>query len=95
MTILDIITYPAKILKEPTKPIKNIDQIVQELIEDMAETMYKAPGVGLAATQIGSDKSIIIYDPSPQEEKRNYNVLINPKIIEFSIGCETFIICSG
>lgn len=47
----------------------------------MAETMYKAPGVGLAAVQVGLDKSMIIYDIAPQDEEHDLHVLINPKII--------------
>ena len=51
------------------------------MIDDMATTMYAAPGVGLAAIQVGWDKSVLIYDVSPREESRVLQVLINPKII--------------
>ncbi len=82
MTILDIVTYPEPFLKQPTKPVENIDGSIQELITNMADTMYVAPGVGLAAIQVGVDKSIIVFDESPDKEKRAYRVLINPEIVE-------------
>jgi peptide deformylase len=81
MTILEILTYPDIFLKQPTKPVENIDGSVQNLIDDMAFTMYKAPGVGLAAIQVGFDKSILVYDISPGEEKKSLQVLINPRIV--------------
>ncbi len=81
MSKLKIITYPDKFLKHPTKPVKDIDGSIQEIIDDMAATMYDAPGIGLAATQVGIDKSIIVYDVSTQAEKRSLQVLINPRII--------------
>jgi peptide deformylase len=82
MSKQEILTYPDKFLKEPAKPVENIDEMIQKLIEDMAETMYAAPGVGLAAIQIGSDKRLFVYDESPGESKHQYRVIINPKIIE-------------
>jgi peptide deformylase len=82
MAILDIVTYPDKFLKKPTKPVENIDGDLQELIDNMGETMYQAPGVGLAAIQVGIDQSMLIYDISPQDEQRELNVLVNPRIIE-------------
>ena len=81
MKVLDIVTYPDKFLKNPTKPVENIDGLLQSLIEDMGTTMYQAPGIGLAAIQVGIDKSMLIYDIAPKEEGRRLNVLINPKII--------------
>jgi len=81
MSKLDILTYPDKFLSEPTKPLENIDGEVQEMIDKMAATMYDAPGIGLAAIQVGWDKSLLIYDISPKDENRSLNVLINPKII--------------
>lgn len=81
MTTLEILTYPNKFLLHPTKPVDNIDGKVQDLIEDMALTMYKAPGIGLAAIQVGHNKSLLVYDVSPKDEERSLQVLINPKII--------------
>ncbi|MBC2715544.1 MAG: peptide deformylase [Desulfobacteraceae bacterium] len=85
MTLLKILTYPDPFLREPTKPVADIDDEIQTIIEDMAETMYEAPGVGLAAIQAGIDKSIIVYDPDADVEKKDFHVLINPEIV-FSEG---------
>jgi peptide deformylase len=81
MNKLDILTYPNKTLAQKTSPLDNIDGKVQEMIDDMATTMYAAPGVGLAAIQVGWDKSVLLYDVSPREESRVLHVLVNPKII--------------
>jgi peptide deformylase len=79
--ILEILTYPDNFLRQPTRDVETIDDEIQEIIENMAETMYQAPGVGLAAIQAGIDKSIIVYDPEADAEKWEYKALINPKII--------------
>lgn len=81
MTILKILTYPDKFLTKSTKPVENIDEKIQNLIEDMASTMYQAPGIGLAAIQVGCDKSLLVYDVSDRDEKRSLHVLINPRIV--------------
>lgn len=81
MAKLEIVTYPDKFLSEPTQPIENIDGNTQDLIENMAETMYMAPGIGLAAIQVGINKSLLVYDVSAKDEKRSLHVLINPRII--------------
>jgi len=81
MAILEIITYPDKFLSQPTRPIENIDGDIQDLIEDMAATMYQAPGVGLAAIQVGVNNSLLVYDVSPRDQERCLQVLINPRII--------------
>ena len=81
MKVLDIVTYPDKFLKNPTRAVENIDGKLQGLIDDMGGTMYQAPGIGLAAIQVGIDKSLLVYDIAPKEEGRRLNVLINPKII--------------
>ena len=82
MSNLEILTFPNKFLTQPTTTLENIDGRVQEMIENMASTMYEAPGIGLAAIQVGWGKSLLIYDISPPEEERELNVIINPKIIE-------------
>jgi peptide deformylase len=81
MPILKILTFPDKFLRQPTKPVENIDGEIQKVIDGIADIMYEAPGVGLAAIQVGYDKSIIVYDVSLKEEKRSLQVLINPRII--------------
>jgi peptide deformylase len=82
MPMLNILTYPDNFLRQPAKPVENIDGTTQKMIEDMSYTMYNSKGVGLAAIQVGFEKSLIIYDVLPGEEKRSLQVLINPKIIE-------------
>jgi peptide deformylase len=81
MAILQIKTYPDIFLGQTTKPVENIDGKIQDFIEDMAATMYAAPGVGLAAIQVGHDESLLVYDLAPRDEKRSLEVLINPRII--------------
>lgn len=82
MSLLDILTFPNEFLKNPVRPVENIDGALQTIIDQMAETMYHAPGVGLAAIQVGLDKSLLVYDIAPQEAGKELHVLINPKIIE-------------
>lgn len=81
MGTLKILTYPDKFLRQTAEPVKNIDGAIQKIIDDMAATMYQAPGVGLAAIQVGHDKSILIYDVSTDKDRRSLQVLINPRII--------------
>jgi len=82
MPMLNIVTYPDNFLRQPTKSIEDIDGTTQKIIEDMSYTMYESKGVGLAAIQVGFDKSLIVYDVLQSEEKRSLQVLINPRIIE-------------
>ena len=81
MSKLKILTYPDNFLSQPARPLDNIDGDVQQMIDQMSETMYEAPGVGLAAIQVGWNKSLLIYDIAPPEEGRSLNVLINPRIV--------------
>lgn len=81
MAVRKILTYPDKFLKQPARQVKDIDESLNNLVDDMAETMYDAPGAGLAAIQIGSDKRILIYDIAPRDEKRRLHVLVNPRIV--------------
>jgi len=81
MNDLKILTYPDKTLSQATTSLDNIDGKVQEMIDGMASAMYTAPGVGLAAIQVGWDKSVLIYDISPRDESRDLHVLVNPEII--------------
>ena len=81
MAIREILTYPHKFLRQPTKPVTEMTPAVQTLIDDMIETMYDEPGVGLAAIQVGADQSIIVYDTTPTDGERQARVLINPEIV--------------
>lgn len=78
MAILDILNYPDPRLHTIAKPVKAVDATIRKLIKDMAETMYAAPGIGLAATQVNQHIQLIVIDTS--ETKDQLLVLINPKI---------------
>lgn len=88
MAVLDILTYPDPFLKTIAKPVTSFDEALTTLTEDMIETMYDSRGIGLAATQIGSDKKIFIIDiefrPDDPDSIKNPIVIINPEIIETS-----------
>jgi peptide deformylase len=92
MAILKILEYPDPRLRTVATPVKSFDSALQKLIDDMFETMYEAPGVGLAATQIDVHKQLIVIDVS--EEKNQPLVFINPEIevlsdelSEYDEGC--------
>ena len=78
MAILEILQYPDTRLHEPAQRVEKIDAATRKLIDDMAETMYAAPGVGLAATQVDVHKQIIVIDVS--EDHTDLRVFINPEI---------------
>ena len=80
MTILNILNYPDPRLHNLAVPVKKVTEEYKKLIKDMAETMYAAPGIGLAATQVNKHEQIIVIDIS--ENKDSLIVLINPKIID-------------
>lgn len=86
MALLDILHYPDKRLRKKASPVAQVDDEIRRLADDMFETMYAAPGIGLAATQVDVHKRVIVIDISV--EKDQPLVLINPKIIE-STGEET------
>ena len=78
MAILEIIQYPDNRLNTPAQRVEKIDAATKKLIDDMAETMYAAPGVGLAATQVDVHKQVIVIDVS--EDRSDLRVFINPEI---------------
>jgi len=80
MAILDILNYPDPRLHTVAKPVKEVDASLRRLIDDMAETMYAAPGIGLAATQVNHHIQLLIIDTS--ETKDQLQVFINPRILE-------------
>lgn len=83
MAVRTILHYPDKRLREPTKPVTAFDAELSQLIDDMAETMYAAPGVGLAAPQIGVARKIFLVDVSTGEgQPSDLRVFINPEIVE-------------
>ena len=82
MAVLEIRKYPDEVLKKKALPVENIDKDLQRLIDNMIETMYAAPGIGLAAPQVGVSKRLIVIDASTKDEKHPLIVLINPEITE-------------
>ena len=78
--ILDIVTYPAASLKEKCVPVTEITDEIRQLAADMLETMYEAPGVGLAAPQVGRNIRMLVMDPAAQDEEKQPRVVINPEL---------------
>ena len=86
MTIRKILTEPNKILREKSLRVENVDKDIQRLMDDMLETLYAAPGIGLAAIQVGVAKRVIVMDISRdrdknKEPKKNPLYFVNPEII--------------
>jgi peptide deformylase len=81
MALRDIIKIPDKRLRLKSEPVKRIDTGIRKLADDMFETMYKAPGIGLAAIQIGIAKRVVTMDLSKKEDEHEPRVFINPEIV--------------
>ncbi|HTZ03930.1 MAG TPA: peptide deformylase [Xanthobacteraceae bacterium] len=81
MAVRDIITLPDKRLRLVSKPVEHVDADTKKLIDDMFETMYAAPGIGLAAIQIGVPRRLITMDLSRKEDDHEPQVFINPEIL--------------
>jgi peptide deformylase len=81
MAVREIIKLPDKRLRLVSEPVKRVDGEIRKLVDDMFETMYKAPGIGLAAIQIGVDKRVITLDLSKKEDNQEPQVFINPEIV--------------
>ena len=81
MSIRKILTEPNKILRQISKRVENVDKEIQNLMDDMLETIYAAPGIGLAAIQIGVPKRVIVIDITKDNEKKNPIYFVNPEIV--------------
>ena len=81
MAIKTIITEPNKLLRQISKPVDQVGKEEQKLMDDMLDTMYAAPGIGLAAIQIGVPKRIIVMDISKEEGKKEPRYFVNPIIV--------------
>ena len=81
MAIREIIKLPDKRLRLVSEPVKQVDAGIRKLVDDMFETMYKAPGIGLAAIQLGVAKRVITMDLSKKEQDHEPQVFINPEIV--------------
>ena len=90
MALRQILIEPNKILREKSLYVENVDKDIQNLMDDMLETMYAAPGIGLAAIQVGIPKRVIVLDIKQKEGQKNPIYLINPEIIEKSKNNSTY-----
>lgn len=81
MALLRIRKFPDEVLKRPARPVENINGDLNSLVDSMAQTMYAAPGVGLAAPQVGESKRIIVLDPDHEEPGKRLLKLINPRVV--------------
>ena len=94
--IREILEYPDPRLREVATPVAAVTPEIQALVDDMAETMYAAPGCGLAATQIGENHRIFVVDCAEEDEPSDLRVFINPEILEkdgqvvWNEGCLSF-----
>ena len=80
MTVRIILTEPNKLLREVSKPVEKVGDEERKLMDDMLETMYAAPGIGLAAIQVGVPKRIIVMDISRDVNKKEPRYFVNPVI---------------
>ncbi len=94
MTIRKIITPPNKLLKQPSLLVEQVDDSIRALVRDMFETMYEAPGIGLAAVQVGEPLAVIVMDTAREDEEPRPRALINPRVVwasqeerEYEEGC--------
>lgn len=78
---MKILTYPDPVLRKQAEPVEEIDNELQSLIDGMIETMYDAPGIGLAANQVGVLKRVIVFEGFNVEGEKNPEVLINPEFV--------------
>lgn len=88
MAVLPILRYPDARLHTVAKPVREVDDRIRKLVADMAETMYAAPGVGLAATQVDVHLRVIVVDTS--ETKDGLHVFINPRLVSQSPECKVY-----
>lgn len=89
MSKLPIITLPDPLLRQASKPIETIDADVKRLANDMFETMYVAPGIGLAAVQVGVPRQMLVLDVADDDETPRPITMINPQILESSSEMRT------
>ena len=84
MAIKKILVEPNKLLRKVSQPVKEVNKDVQNIMDDMLETMYSANGIGLAAIQIGIPKNLIVIDLLTKEKKKDPLFFVNPKITKKS-----------
>lgn len=82
MALRPIVLFPDPVLLRPTRPVGEIDEDARRLVRDMTETMHAAPGIGLAANQVGDERRICIVDLSAGERPEELRVFVNPEVVE-------------
>ena len=90
MALRQILIEPNKTLREKSLSVENVDKDLQILMDDMLETMYAAPGIGLAAIQVGVPKRVIVMDLGQKEGQKNPMFFVNPQIIKKSNNISTY-----
>ena len=90
MALREILTEPNRILRQKSLPVDKVDDNLQKLMDDMLETMYAAPGIGLAAIQVGVTKRVIVLDIARKDEPKNPMYFVNPEIIKNSKNNSTY-----
>ena len=88
MAVLRILRYPDERLHKVARPVERIDERIRQLVADMAETMYDAPGIGLAATQVDVHERVVVIDVS--EDRSKLQVFINPEILASGEGLQRY-----
>jgi len=81
MALRDILVIPEKILRQVSKPVEAVDESIRKLVADMFETMYEAPGIGLAAIQVGEPVRVVTMDIAKKDDEKEPRVFINPEIV--------------
>ncbi len=84
MAVFPIITIPDPVLRKRAKPVERVDDELRRLMDDMLLTMYDAPGIGLAAPQIGISRRLIVMDPAKDDAPKTPVIMVNPEILERS-----------
>ena len=90
MTLRKILTEPNKTLRQKSLKVEKVDDDLRKLMDDMLETMYAAPGIGLAAIQVGVPKRVIVLDIAPKDSPKNPMFFVNPEIIKKSETNSTY-----
>lgn len=90
MTIKPLIILPDPVLRDVSKPIEQVDADIRKLADDMLETMYDAPGIGLAGIQVGVPRRILVVDVAREGEDKAPQVFINPQIVQSSDERSTY-----
>ena len=90
MALREILTEPNKILRQKSLVVEKVDKDIQKLMDDMLETMYAAPGIGLAAIQVGVPKRVIVLDIAKKDEPRSPLYFVNPEIKKKSDNLSTY-----